>query len=137
MRSQRLPFKSRQAWFPRWADRSVAAMSALVFSLELKPAIRRQQSQTWSAPGCVGIPSGRIMFRMPWISLVLVALVCVSPLGQEVYRGLQSGEQLARSMSHGIVFIYGPILFLSVLAELGIRVWINARRRKAAHSTES
>lgn len=77
------------------------------------------------------------MFRVPWISLVLVVLVCVSPLGHEVYRGFNSGEQLARSMSQIIIFIYGPILVLIVLAEWGIRVWINARRRKAAFPTES
>lgn len=72
------------------------------------------------------------MFRVPWISLALVVLVCVSPLGQEVYRGLLSGEQLARSMSRIVILIYGPILLLVVFAEWGIRVWINARRRKAA-----
>jgi hypothetical protein len=58
-------------------------------------------------------------------------------LGQEVYRGIHSGEQLARSMSQVIIFIYGPILLLIVLAEWGIRLWINTRRRKAAKSTES
>jgi hypothetical protein len=76
------------------------------------------------------------MFRVPWISLALVVLVCVSRLGQEVYRGLFSGEQLARSMSQIVIFIYGPILVLIVLVECGIRVWISARRRKAANSTE-
>jgi hypothetical protein len=76
------------------------------------------------------------MTRWPWITIMLVILIAVSPLGQEVYRGLNSGEQLARSMSQIIVFIYGPILVLIVLAEWGIRMWINARRRKAAKSTE-
>jgi hypothetical protein len=76
------------------------------------------------------------MIRVPWISLLLVAAVCVSPLGQEVYRGLGSGEQLARSMSQALILIYGPVLLLFVLAECGIRIWINARRRKAAKSTE-
>lgn len=71
------------------------------------------------------------MVRVPWISLVLVALVCLSPLGQEVYRGLQSGEQLSRSMSQIVLLIYGPILILIVLAEWGIRVWINARKAKS------
>lgn len=74
------------------------------------------------------------MIRLPWTSLVLVVLICVSPLGQEVYRGLSSGEQMARSMSQIVVMIYGPILLLIVLAEWGIRMWINARRRKAANS---
>jgi hypothetical protein len=81
------------------------------------------------------IPAGRLMIQMPWISLVLAVLICASPLGQEVYRGLSSGEQLARSMSQIVIFIYGPILLLIVLAEWGIRMWINARR-KAAKSTE-
>ena len=76
------------------------------------------------------------MFRVPWISLVLIVLICVSPLGQEVFRGLASGEQLARSMSQLAILIYAPILLLIVLAEWGIRLWINARRRKAAKSTE-
>ncbi|HWV51253.1 hypothetical protein [Pseudorhodoplanes sp.] len=73
------------------------------------------------------------MIRLPWISLVLV---CVSALGQEVYRGLSSGGQLARSMSQIAILIYGPILLLIVLAEWGIRMWLNVRRRKAAKSTE-
>lgn len=77
-----------------------------------------------------------VMVRVPWISLALIALICVSPLGQEVYRGLSSGEQLARSMSQLAILIYAPILLLIVLAEWGIRIWINARRRKAAKSTE-
>jgi hypothetical protein len=72
------------------------------------------------------------MTRWPWITIVLIILIAVSPLGQEVYRGLNSGEQLARSMSQIVIFIYGPILLLIVLAEWGIRWWINARRRRAA-----
>ena len=77
------------------------------------------------------------MTRWPWITIALTILIAVSPLGQEVYRGLNSGEQLARSMSQIIVLIYGPILLLIVLAEWGIRVWINARGRKTAKPTES
>jgi hypothetical protein len=77
------------------------------------------------------------MTPWPWITIILVILIAVSPLGQEVYRGLHSGGQLARSMSQVIIFIYGPILLLIVLAEWGIRLWITTRRRKAAKSTES
>jgi hypothetical protein len=77
------------------------------------------------------------MTRWPWITIGLVILVAASPLGQEVYRGLHSGEQLARSMSQIVIFIYGPILLLIVLAEWGIRLWINARRRAAAKLTEN
>jgi hypothetical protein len=40
-------------------------------------------------------------------------------------------------MSPLVIFIYGPILLLIVLAEWAIRLWINAHRRKAAKSTES
>jgi hypothetical protein len=76
------------------------------------------------------------MTRWPWITIALVILIAMSPLGQEVYRGLNSGEQLARSMSQTIIFIYGPILLLIVAAEWGIRMWISSRRRKAAKSTE-
>ena len=76
------------------------------------------------------------MTRWPWITIGLAILVAVSPLGQEVYRGLHSGEQLSRSMSQIVIIIYGPILLLIVLAEWGIRMWINARRRKAENSTE-
>jgi hypothetical protein len=74
------------------------------------------------------------MTRWPWITLTLVVLVLVSPLGQEVYSGLHSGEQLARSMSRIIIMIYGPILLALVAIEWGIRVFLRARRN--ARSSE-
>jgi hypothetical protein len=77
------------------------------------------------------------MTRWPWITIALVILIAASPLGQEVYRGFHSGEQLSRSMSQIVIMIYGPILALIVLTEWGIRMWINARRRNAARTTEN
>ena len=44
------------------------------------------------------------MFRMPWITFAAAVLICVSPLGQEVYRSLYSGEELARAMAHASSF---------------------------------
>ncbi len=69
---------------------------------------------------------------MPWITLVLAALICVSPLGQEVYRGLHSGEQLARSMARIVLIVYGPIALLVALLETGIRIFILRRRNNRA-----
>ncbi len=69
------------------------------------------------------------MFRVPWITLLLFALLCVSPIGQEIYRSLHSGEQLARSMSQILLMIYLPIIGLLILAEAGIRILILRRRR--------
>ena len=70
------------------------------------------------------------MFRVPWITLSLFALICISPLGQEVYGSLHSGEQLARSMSQILLMIYLPIIGLLILAETGIRFLILRRRRR-------
>lgn len=69
------------------------------------------------------------MFRVPWITLILFALICLSPIGQEVYRSLHSGEQLSRSMSQIVLMIYLPIVGLLILAEAGIRLLTLRRRR--------
>ncbi|MET0276975.1 MAG: hypothetical protein ABW198_01475 [Pseudorhodoplanes sp.] len=69
------------------------------------------------------------MFRVPWITLALFALICVSPLGQDLWRSLHSGEQLARSMAHIVLMIYLPLAGLAILAETGIRIFILRRRR--------
>jgi hypothetical protein len=69
------------------------------------------------------------MFRVPWITLVLFALVCISPLGQEIWRSLHSGEQLSRSMAHIVLIIYLPVAGLAMLAETVIRILILRRRR--------
>jgi hypothetical protein len=69
------------------------------------------------------------MFRVPWITLILFALICVSPIGQEIWRSLHSGEQLSRSMAQIVLMIYLPIIGLLILAEAGIRLLILRRRR--------
>ena len=70
------------------------------------------------------------MFRVPWITLLLFALICISPIGREVYGSLHSGEQLARSMAQILLMIYLPIIGLLILAEAVIRFLILRRRRK-------
>ena len=76
------------------------------------------------------------MTRWPWITLTLVVFVLISPPGQQVYSGLHSGEQLARSMSQIVVIIYAPILLALIVIEWGIRVFLRARRaaRSSAHA---
>ena len=74
------------------------------------------------------------MFRVPWITLVLFALICVSPLGQEIYHSLHSGEQLARTLAQAVLLIYLPIIGLLILAETGIRFLILRRRRKTGNA---
>lgn len=69
------------------------------------------------------------MTRWPWITILLVALILLSSLGREVYSSLNSGEQLARSMGHILLVIYGPILLAAILIEWGIRVWLVTRTR--------
>jgi len=74
------------------------------------------------------------MTRWPWITLTLIVLILLSPIAREVYSGLHSGEQLARSMSQIVLLIYGPILVALVVIEWGIRVFLRARR--ATRSSE-
>ena len=76
------------------------------------------------------------MTRWPWITAIFAVVVLLSPIGQEVYSSLQSGEQLARSMAQIVVIIYAPILLALIVIEWGIRVFLRARRaaRSSAHA---
>ena len=78
-----------------------------------------------------------MMFRVPWITLVLFTLVCISPIGQEVWRSLHSGEQLARSMAQIVLIIYLPVAGLAMLAKTIIRILILRRRRNEMTKTRA
>ena len=68
---------------------------------------------------------------VPWISLLIAVVVVLGPPGQEVIRGLSSGEQLARSMSQLVLMIAGVVLALLVIIELALRIYFKRRAARA------
>ena len=69
------------------------------------------------------------MRKWPWISLLLVAAVAISPVGQDfIYSAFFSGEQLSRNIAQPIVLIALAIALALVLLEWWIRRIVNKRR---------
>ena len=68
---------------------------------------------------------------IPWISLLIAAVVALGPPGQQVIRGLSSGEQLARSMSQLVIMIAAAALALLMLVELALRIYFKRRATRA------
>jgi hypothetical protein len=69
------------------------------------------------------------MRRWPWITLVLVAVVMLTPFGRDfVYSAFFSGEQLSRNIAQPIVFSGFAIALLLAALEWWIRRVISKRR---------
>ena len=69
------------------------------------------------------------MQRWPWITLILVAVVLVTPVGRDfVYSAFFSGEQLSRNIAQPIVFSGLAIALLLAALEWWIRRIISKRR---------
>ena len=69
------------------------------------------------------------MRKWPWISLLLVAAVVISPVGQDfIYSAFFSGEQLSRNVAQPIFFIALAVAAGVVLLEWWIRQIVNKRR---------
>ena len=69
------------------------------------------------------------MRRWPWIMTIIIAVLVVSPLGQDVYRSLHSGEGLSRNIAQIALIVYGPILLVLALLEWLIRWRLDVRRK--------
>ncbi len=69
------------------------------------------------------------MRKWPWISLLLVAAVAISPVGQDfIYSAFFSGEQLSRNIAQPIFFIALAVAAVVVMLEWWIRRIVNKRR---------
>jgi hypothetical protein len=69
------------------------------------------------------------MRRLPWITLLLAAVVVLNPFGLEIiYAAFFSGEQLSRNIWQPIAITAGLILILLIALEW----WL--RKRRAARA---
>jgi len=71
------------------------------------------------------------MRHVPWFTLAALAVVAISPLGQDViHSAIFSGEQLSRSIGQ---FMFAPGLAIAVLlalVEWMVRYYLRKRRSK-------
>ena len=72
------------------------------------------------------------MKRWPWISMVVVAIAILNPLGQDIiYAAFFSGEQLSRNIWQPIALVAALVLALLIALEWWIRKKASARRALA------
>lgn len=72
------------------------------------------------------------MMRWPWITPLLFVAIAISPLGQDILRGLSSNESISRDMSRLLLYCGATIAGLPWAVEWGIRSVV--RRRRAWNS---
>lgn len=69
------------------------------------------------------------MQKWPWISLLLLAAVLISPFGQDfIYLAFFTGEQLSRNIAQPIFFMALAVAAVIVMLEWWIRRIISQRR---------
>ena len=68
------------------------------------------------------------MHLIPWISVLLAVAVAISPLGQDVIRGLSSGEALSRSIGSFVATVIACGALVLAAIEVGIRALVRRRR---------
>jgi len=76
--------------------------------------------------------------RWPWFTIVLTAILVLSPPGQDVFQAaFLSGEALSRGI-WGPIYLTGVGILVALgLIECYVRAWLARRRaRKAAARTE-
>jgi hypothetical protein len=67
---------------------------------------------------------------LPWISLLLIVVAVISPLGREILSNLFSNESLSRYMAQFLTMVYlGGLLALAIV-EFAIRVLLMRRARR-------
>jgi hypothetical protein len=75
---------------------------------------------------------------LPWISLLLIVVAVISPLGREILSSLSSGEQLSRTIAEFMAMVFLGGAFGVALIEFAIRaVLIRRARRRAAFAGKS
>ena len=67
----------------------------------------------------------------PWITLSILAVVSLNPIGLEViHSAFSSGEQLARTLGQFLVYCALGVAFAVGLIEFGIRKFLLTRQRR-------
>ena len=71
----------------------------------------------------------RLLTNWPWLSLSLLAIGLINPLGFELMRNTLHGDPLSRAIAGPILLMVFASLGLLALVEFGVRKAANARRR--------
>ena len=69
---------------------------------------------------------------LPWISLLLIVVAALTPLGREILNNLSSGEQLSRTIAEFMAMVFFGGAFALALIEFGIRAALIRRARRRA-----
>lgn len=69
---------------------------------------------------------------LPWISLLLIVVAAISPLGREILGNMSSGEQLSRSIAQFVTMVFFGSVFGLALIEFGIRAALIRRAQRRA-----
>jgi hypothetical protein len=69
------------------------------------------------------------MRLVPWITLVAVAIVAISPLGQDVYHSsFVSSESISNNIGRFLLAVIISAAAGCALIEIGVRYWLRRRR---------
>jgi hypothetical protein len=73
------------------------------------------------------------MRHVPWVTFVAVAIVCVSPLGRELYHNaFVSGETISNDLGRFLLTVIAAIALALALIECAIKFYLRRRRRAGA-----
>jgi hypothetical protein len=67
---------------------------------------------------------------LPWISLLLIAMAVISPVGRAILNDSFSNEQLSRSIAQFMAMVYLGGLVGLALIEFAIRVILSRRAQR-------
>ncbi len=71
-----------------------------------------------------------ILRRLPWVTMLLAALIAVSPFGSElIYGAFYAPESITRDLSRFLLWIVGAIMAAAIMLEWLLRWWLAKRRR--------
>ena len=76
----------------------------------------------------------RLLTGWPWLSLSLIAIALINPIGFELIRNTFHGDPLSSAIAGPILLTVLAGLALLALVELGVRNAVNRRRMAGAAS---
>ena len=68
------------------------------------------------------------MHLIPWVTIVIAAVVAISPLGREVIHNLSSGERLSANIASAFLMVVVLVLLAVAAVEIAMRALIRWRR---------
>lgn len=74
----------------------------------------------------------KIRTAIPWLSLLLMVIAALNPIGVDFLRGAFSNEQLSRNIAQPIVIVAFGGLAVLALAEWLVRLVLIRRARRQA-----